>query len=233
MSLDLFIFPSVSHGSSRNPLTRCGLDLQLEQETSDRPTSDLDGGTKRGGKKRRRRCGQGETWKRCKGLRGGGDKENIKPGLNQILKKEAEMTTQWKWMQAKVRAEKPTQTEWGRWWLWWRWAVLEVVQWLAVKPQGSWQTCLHATRRKRRVIVVWHGTATGNGLWLRKEIQYRAFTKLQSTRESGAFKHSNTHTSSVDTRLSILPLLKAWFNRTTGIKRRPRDDSEIPKPKSK
>lgn len=127
------------------------------------------------------------------------------------------MTTQWKWTQAKVRAEKPTQTEWGRWWLWWRWAVLEVVQWLAVKPQGSWQTCLHATRRKRRVIVVWHGTATGNGLWLRKEIQYRAFTKLQSTRESGAFKHSNTHTSSVDTRLSILPLLKAWFNRTTGI----------------
>lgn len=87
MSLDLFIFPSVSHGSSRNPLTRCGLDLRLEQETSDRPTSDLDGGTKRGGKKRRRRCGQGETWKRCKGLRGGGDKENIKPGLNQILKK--------------------------------------------------------------------------------------------------------------------------------------------------
>lgn len=49
---------------------------------------------------------------------------------------------------------------------------------LAVRPRGSWRARLHATRRKRRVIV-WHRTATGNGLWHRKEIQYSAFTELQ------------------------------------------------------
>jgi len=35
----------------RNPLARCGLDLQPAQETPDRPSSDLDSGTKGGGKK--------------------------------------------------------------------------------------------------------------------------------------------------------------------------------------
>lgn len=51
----------------RNPLTRCGLDLRLARETPDRPSSDLDRGTKGGGKKgckKERRCGQSETWRR-------------------------------------------------------------------------------------------------------------------------------------------------------------------------
>lgn len=49
------------------PLTRCGLDLQLAQETPDRPSSDLDSRTKGGGKKgckEEKRCGQREIWRR-------------------------------------------------------------------------------------------------------------------------------------------------------------------------
>lgn len=41
----------ITDSTCRNPLTRCGLDLWLAQETPDRPSADLDSGTKRGGKK--------------------------------------------------------------------------------------------------------------------------------------------------------------------------------------
>ena len=48
---------------SEIPFARCGLDLWLAQETPDRPSSDLDSGTKGGGKKgckEERRCGHRE-----------------------------------------------------------------------------------------------------------------------------------------------------------------------------
>lgn len=48
---------------SEIPFARCGLDLWLAQEKPDRPSSDLDSGTKGGGKKgckEERRCGHRE-----------------------------------------------------------------------------------------------------------------------------------------------------------------------------
>lgn len=47
--------------------------------------------------------------------------------------------------EGKVESDTDRQTERGG---------SEVVQWLTVRPQGSWQARLHATCRKQRVIVV-------------------------------------------------------------------------------
>lgn len=100
---------------------------------------------------------------------------------------------------------------------------LEVVRWLTVRPQGSWQACLHATCRKQRVIVVWHSTTTGNGLWHRKEIQYRAFIKLQPAWELSVLKYSNYLACSGDMTVTVFLLSSVRFDTLDGYMKNDED----------
>ena len=178
---------------SEIPFARCGLDLWLAQETPDRPSSDLDSGTKGGGKKgckEERRCGHREekdSREVANKILKEGEKEVDGRGVKDMRVKKKK--------KKKKKELKGGEEKWDSEWLESRQTggqsgVSKVAPWLAVRPRGSWQARLHATRRKPGVIV-WHGTATGSGLWHRKEIQYRALTKLQPAWETGALKYSN------------------------------------------